>query len=96
MFEYMLRLLVLIPLIGGMAYGSLWLSRRVQRGLPAIPGFNLGPKTTSELKIVDVLSMGQGGKIALVSFGDKQLLIGVSKAQMTLLSEREMGDFHAD
>lgn len=96
MFEYMLRLLVLIPLIGAMAYGSLWLSRRVQRGLPALPGFGLGPKTTSELRIVEVLPMGQTGKLALVSFGDKQLLIGASKAGMTLIAEREMGDFHAD
>ena len=30
MFEYILRLLILLPLVGGMAWGSLWLWKRVQ------------------------------------------------------------------
>ena len=40
MFEYILRLLILLPLVGGMAWGSLWLWKRVQMGtlqLPASP-----------------------------------------------------------
>ena len=33
MWAYILKLLILIPLVGGLAYGSLWLWRRVQPGM---------------------------------------------------------------
>ena len=38
MFEYILRLLILLPLVGGMAWGSLWLWKRVQMGVPLVGG----------------------------------------------------------
>ena len=34
MLEYILRLLILLPIVGGMAWGSLWLWKRVQMGVP--------------------------------------------------------------
>ena len=37
MFEYLLRLFLLVPLVGGLAWGSFWLWRRVQLGLPECP-----------------------------------------------------------
>ncbi len=104
MFEYVLRLFILVPLIGAMAWGSIWLWRRVQSGLPAIPGLPVIPglagftgaaKAERSARVVDVLSMGTSGKIAVIEFGDKELLVAVSRAQISLLSEREKGDFHA-
>ena len=104
MFEYLLRLFILVPLIGAMAWGSIWLWRRVQQGLPAIPGLPVIPglagftgaaKAERSARVVDVLSMGPSGKIAVIEFGDKELLVAVSRAQISLLSEREKGDFHA-
>ena len=38
MLEYILRLLILLPLVGGMAWGSLWLWKRVQMGVPLTGG----------------------------------------------------------
>lgn len=34
MLEHILRLLILLPIVGGMAQGSLWLWKRVQMGVP--------------------------------------------------------------
>lgn len=104
MFEYILRLFILVPLIGAMAWGSIWLWRRVQAGLPAIPGLPALPTLPGfagaankerSARVVDVLSMGTSGKIAVIEFGDKELLVAVSRAQISLLTEREKGDFHA-
>lgn len=95
MFEYILRLMLLVPLVGGLAWGSLWLWRRVQLGLP------MAPQASRPAKMIDVLSMGTGGKLAVVEFGDRQLLISVSRNAINLIAENapfkvNEGDFHAE
>lgn len=95
MFEYILRLFILVPLVGAMAWGSLWLWRRAQLGLPTIPGLSLPNRGERRARVIDVVPLGTGSKIAVVEFGDKELLVAVSRTQISLLSEREKGDFHA-
>lgn len=95
MVEYILRLFILVPLVGGMAWGSLWLWRKAQLGMPVIPGFSLAAKTGRKAQLVDVVPLGNGSKMVVVEFGDKELLIAVSRNQISLLSENEKGDFHA-
>ncbi len=95
MFEYILRLFILVPLVGGMAWGSLWLWRKSQLGMPVIPGFSLAAKPGRKAQLVDVVPLGNGSKMVVVEFGDKELLIAVSRNQISLLSENEKGDFHA-
>ena len=94
MLEYLLRLALLIPLVGGLAWGSLWLWRRVQLGMP------LSPQKHRAASIVDVLPMGTGGKLAVVHFGGRHLLVAVSRSAITLLADDgiqsvDEGDFHA-
>jgi flagellar protein FliO/FliZ len=89
MLEYILRLFILVPMVGGMAWGSLWLWRRLQMGLPM-----QGP-ADKPLKMIDVVTLGTSGKLAIVEFGDRELVIAVSRTQISLLAERHKGDFHA-
>jgi flagellar protein FliO/FliZ len=89
MADYILRLFILIPVVGSLAWGSLWLWRRVQLGLPA----HAAPDKAA--RIIDVLPMGQSGKIAVIAFGGRELLIAVSRTQISLLAENDQGDFHA-
>lgn len=89
MFEYLLRLLLLVPLVGGLAWGSLWLWRRVQLGLP------MAPQAQRVARMVDVLPMGTGGKLAVVEFGGRQLLIAVSRNSISLIADDTQGDFDA-
>lgn len=93
--EYILRLFILVPLVGGMAWGSLWLWRKAQLGIPGIPGLSLQNRPERKARLVDVVPMGAGSKIVVVDFGDKELLVAVSRNQISLLCEREKGDFHA-
>jgi flagellar protein FliO/FliZ len=78
--EYILRLFILLPLVGGLAYASLWLWRRTQLGLPQ-------RSSTRAVRILDVLPLGQNGKMAVIVFGGRELLVAVSRNQITLIAE---------
>ncbi len=87
MFEYILRLVILVPMVGGLAWASLWLWRRMQLGLPVTT------ITTKPARMIDVLPVGSGTKLAVVEFGGRELLIAVSRTQTTLIAETHLGDF---
>ncbi len=80
MTAYILRLVILLPLVALMAFGALWLWRRVQ------PGLALGQRERA-VKLVDAIPMGATGRLAVVEFGGKRLLIAVSRGRIDLLSE---------
>lgn len=81
MFEYILRLLILLPLVGGLAFASLWLWKRVQTGLPVMR------VQERSVRLVDALPLGPGSKLLVVRFDERDLLVAVSRGQMTLLTE---------
>lgn len=80
MLSYILKLLFLVPLVGGMAFGSLWLWRKAQ------PGLAMGQRERA-VKLVDAIPLGATGRLAVVEFAGKQLLIAVSRGQVQLLTE---------
>jgi flagellar protein FliO/FliZ len=85
MWAYILKLVILIPLIGGLAYGSLWLWRRVQPGMAFSQRERL-------VKLVDAVPLGATGKLAVVDFAGKRLLLAVSRTGVTLVSETAASD----
>lgn len=87
--EYVLRLLVMLPLLGGLAWASLWLWKKVQLGLPQTHG------RTRAVKVVDAVPMGTAGRLAVVEFAGRTLLVAASRQGITLLAEGE-GDFADD
>ncbi|WP_432768795.1 flagellar biosynthetic protein FliO [Sphingopyxis sp.] len=91
MLEYFLRLLILLPLVGGLAWGSLWLWKRVQMGVPLA-----GPRQPRAVEMVGVLPLGPGSKLAVVEFAGQQILVAVSRSGITRLADNSQGDFHAD
>lgn len=80
MTSYILKLLVLIPLVCGLAFGALYLWRKVQ------PGLATGQRER-RLKLVDGLAVGAASRLAVVEFGNKQLLVSISRGRIELLSE---------
>ena len=80
MTDYLLRLVLLVPLVGGLAWASLWLWRRVQLGFPALK------VQERPARVVDVIPLGTGAKLAVVRFDDRDLLLAVSRAQVTLVA----------
>jgi flagellar protein FliO/FliZ len=88
MLDYILRLFILVPMVGGLAWGSLWLWRKAQLGLPTT-----GPQNRAA-RITDVIPLGTSGKLAVVEFGGRQLLIAVSRAQISLIAENDRSSDH--
>jgi flagellar protein FliO/FliZ len=56
MFWYILKLVFIVPIVGALAYGSLWLWRRVQPGM----AFNQRARL---VKLVDAIPLGATGKM---------------------------------
>jgi flagellar protein FliO/FliZ len=80
MTAYILKLVVLVPLVAGLAFGALWLWRRVQ------PGMAFGNRERA-VKLVDALPLGATGRLAVVEFGGKRLLVAVSRGGIQLLTD---------
>ncbi len=45
------------------------------------------PTRARRLRLVDVLALGPGNRLAVVAFGDRELLIAIGKGQLSLLAE---------
>ncbi|WP_129794309.1 flagellar biosynthetic protein FliO [Sphingosinicella sp. CPCC 101087] len=80
MTAYILRLLVLVPLVAGLAFLALWLWRKVQ------PGMALRQRDRL-VTLVDAVPLGATGRLAVVEFSGKRLLLAVARGQVQLLSE---------
>lgn len=85
MLWYFVKLLVLLPLVGGMAFGALWLWRKYQ------PGLLLGQQDRA-VKLIDAIPMGTFGKLAVVEFEGKRLLLAVTRSRIDKIAESGDGD----
>lgn len=82
--EYILRLIALVPIVGGLAWGSLWMWKKLQLGMP----MQAGPNSNSRsLRITEVLPLGLGSKLAVVEFQGRELLVSVSKTDVRLIAD---------
>jgi len=81
--EYFGRLLLILPLIGGMAWGSLWLWKKLKIGLP------MTTASTRAARVVDAVSLGSNGRLLVVEFGQNTLLLGASRSGISLLASTE-------
>lgn len=80
MTAYILKLLLMVPLVAGLAFGALWLWRKVQ------PGMAMGQRERM-VKLVDAVPLGASGRLAVVDFADKRLLVAVTRGRIELISE---------
>lgn len=79
---YFLKLLILLPMIGGMAYGALWLWRKYQPGM-------LAGQNDRSVKLLEVLPMGTFGKLAVVEFDGKKILLSVTRGKIDKIAESD-------
>jgi flagellar protein FliO/FliZ len=80
MTAYILKLILLVPLVCGLAWGCLWLWKRAQAGLLA-----QGGDDARALKVVEVASLGPQTRLALIECDGRRLLIGQSRAGLVAL-----------
>lgn len=80
MFWYFVKLLILLPMVGAMAFGALWLWRKYQ------PGMMVGQNDRA-LKVLEALPMGTFGKLAVVEFEGKKILLSVTRGRIEKIAE---------
>lgn len=83
MFWYLLKLLVVLPLIGGMIWGSLKIAKRLQGKFG--PSAN-GPKS---IELVEAMMLSPTVKLAVIRFHDREILVSTSRQGLTRLAESD-------
>ena len=81
MFWYILKLLVLLPLIGLMIWGTLKLAKKMQGqfGAPAAG--------TKAVRIVETTMLSPTIRLAVIEFHGREILVSTSKGGLTRLAE---------
>ncbi|KPQ38441.1 MAG: flagellar protein FliO [Porphyrobacter sp. HL-46] len=91
MFEYLLRLALLLPLLAGLIWGSLWLTRMMQSRLAGQPG-GVTRGGGRQLHLVETSLIAPGVKLAVVRFREREILLGLSRHGMVRLGEAPATD----
>jgi len=89
MIWYLIKLLILLPLIGGMAWGSLKLAQRMQAKLG-------GPQSAAKsVRIIETTMLSPTLKLAVIEFRGREILVSASRTGLVRLAEapaREAGE----
>lgn len=89
MIWYVIKLIVLLPLIAGLAWGSLKLMHKVQGKLGTAQG------AARRFRIVETTMLSPGLKLAVIEFAGREILVSASRNGLTPLAEaplQEMGE----
>ncbi|HEX8382263.1 MAG TPA: flagellar biosynthetic protein FliO [Sphingomonas sp.] len=82
MWSYILKLVVLLPLVCGLMIGSLYLWRRLESRMPGKP-------TTRTIAIRETMMISPGLKLAVLDFEGRRLLVSVGRGGVTLVDKVE-------
>ena len=86
---YLINVLLMLALVAGMAVAALVLWRKLQ------PGVGFGRRATAGERI-DALPLGPTGRLAVVEFAGKRILIAVSRGRIEKLAEADAPAFSLD
>lgn len=81
---YILKLLILLPVIGGMVWGSLKLSQVMQNRMR-------GPGGRRSVRIVETVMLSPTIKLAVLEFHGREILVSTSRHGLTRLAEVPAG-----
>ncbi len=81
MFWYVLKLLLLLPLIGVMIWGSLKLTQRMQGRFGAPQG------GSRAVRIVETTMLSPTMRLAVIEFHGREILVSTSRNGLTRLAE---------
>lgn len=78
MWAYILKLVILLPLVCGLMIGCLWLWRRLESRMPGQPANRM-------LKVTETMMVSTGTKLAVLEFEGRKLLVSVSRSGVSLI-----------
>lgn len=80
MLWYIVKLLLLLPLLGGLIWGSLWLARKTQN-------VSAARSASKSARLVETTMLGPGMRLAVIEFHGREILVGASKNGLVRLAE---------
>ena len=80
MWSYILKLVVMLPLVCGLMIGCLYLWRRLEARMPGQPANRM-------LKVQETMMISPGLRLAVVEFEGRKLLVSVSRSGVTLIDK---------
>lgn len=78
MWSYILKLLVLLPLVCGLMIGCLWAWRKLEARMPGQPA-------TRMMSVKETMMISPGLRLAVLEFEGRKLLISVGRGGVTLI-----------
>jgi flagellar protein FliO/FliZ len=82
MWSYVLKLVILLPLVCGLMIGSLYLWRRLETRMP-------GRSATRLIAVRETMMITPGVKLAVLDFEGKRLLVSVGRGGVTLVDKAD-------
>ncbi len=83
MWTYILKLVVMLPLVCGLMIGCLYLWRRLEARMPGKP-------STRGIAVRETMMISPGVKLAVVDFEGRRLLVSVNRAGVTLIDRSDV------
>ena len=80
MWTYVLKLIVLLPLVCGLMIGCLWLWRKLESRMPGQPANRL-------LKVQESMMISPGLRLAVLEFEGRKLLVSVGRGGVNLIDK---------
>lgn len=80
MWMYVLKLVVMLPLVCGLLIGSLWLWRKLEARMPGQP-------TDRTIKVTETMMVSAGTRLAVIEFEGAKLLVSVGRAGVQLIDK---------
>ena len=80
LWSYILKLVVLLPLVCGLMIGCLYLWRRLEGRMNAQAG-------TRAIKVQETMMLSPGLKLAVLEFEGQKLLVSVGRGGVTLVDK---------
>ncbi|MCW3846928.1 flagellar biosynthetic protein FliO [Sphingomonas sp. LB-2] len=84
MWAYILKLVILLPLVCGLLIGCLYAWRKLEARLPKNQGERM-------VQIKETMMLSPGLRLAVIEFEGKKLLVSVSRSGVTLVDKAEGG-----
>lgn len=82
MLWYIAKLLLLLPLLAGLIWGSMWLVKKTQGGMTA-------RHATRSARLVETTMLAPGMRLAVIEFHGREILVGASKQGLVRLAEAD-------
>ena len=80
MWSYILKLVVLLPLVCGLMIGCLYLWRRIETRMPGKP-------TNRLIAVKETMMISPGLRLAVLDFEGKRLLVSVGRCGVILIDK---------